>query len=311
MVDYVDHTTKSEWSIPESMRRVDHTQCPGITGEIQLKPKAFGKIQQLMQHFTSSEWLAYLSGKWDGKSDIIVVDDIMVPEQVAGAASVHEVKEAPPHGTIGVIHSHVQMGAFFSGTDMHYINDNHDISIVVSMKTGDTQPSFKSVIRKTVACGVSMIMELPVTLTVVSHESWLKGAIGKVKSYVFKPAPNPSRVRRPYDNSLPWYKRPEQGRLVNPDESLPTDSYTETGYSHLVSKNSYERCVTALAGATSEQLDSVLVTLDSNDLLRTINYLGDLKELTQPQDALFYILDGELERRETIRFVERIPLLGE
>mgnify|MGYP001585221071 CR=1 FL=1 len=290
-MDYVNPITKSEWSIPEAMRRVDHTQCPGIAGEIQLKPKAFGKIQQLMHHFTSSEWLAYLSGRWDGKSDIIVVDDIMVPEQVAGASSVQEVKEAPPHGTIGVIHSHVQMGAFFSGTDTHYINDNHDISIVVSKKTGDTQLSFKSVVRKTVACGASMIMELPVTLAVVSHESWLKGAIEKVKSYVFKPALG-KIGQRDYDylsyKSTPWYKRPQQGLLVGPDDGA----------------SAYKRCVEAITAAPTENLDGVITSLNSNDILQAINYIGELKEATQPQETLMDVLDNELMRREVRVFDE-------
>lgn len=76
----------------------------------------------------STEWLGYLhatqqeDGSWE-------VTGITVPKQEVGAASV------TPKETVqseGVVHSHVGMKAFFSGTDDAYINENHDFSIVVN-----------------------------------------------------------------------------------------------------------------------------------------------------------------------------------
>lgn len=171
---------------------MDHTVCPHTTGTIQLSPKAYSKVLALMSHF-DVEWLAYLVGRVDGET--VRVTDLTVPAQRTTRSTVDEVEEAPPQGTVGVMHSHVKMGAFFSGTDDKYINDNHDVSIVVSWK--DDELVFKSQVRRQVPCGVSMVMVLPVTVVIQDQRTWLQGVIDKVKDVVRLPnvvvgAPSPT-----------------------------------------------------------------------------------------------------------------------
>jgi len=90
------------------------------------------KISILMDLFPTTEWLGYLTGM--NENDIIIVNDILIPTQTASSGSVTNIDFSVPNGIsiIGVIHSHHGIGAFFSGTDNEWINQNHNLSIVVS-----------------------------------------------------------------------------------------------------------------------------------------------------------------------------------
>jgi len=93
------------------------------------------KIKRLQGYYPSLEWLMYLEGSVDHESQSIVVEDLVIPDkQYVTGVNVNSVEYTWAEGRdiIGVIHSHHSMGAFFSGTDDAYINQNHDVSIVVS-----------------------------------------------------------------------------------------------------------------------------------------------------------------------------------
>ena len=116
----------------EFINTCDHMEVPNFLVKFSLK--AHMKIQQLMKHYPHLEWLGYLVGKMDYENGEVIVDDIKIPDQSVSAASVYNVEYEWADGLpiIGVIHSHNTMGAFFSGTDDSYINQNHDVSVVVS-----------------------------------------------------------------------------------------------------------------------------------------------------------------------------------
>ncbi len=106
------------------------------------------KIDILMKKYTNCEWLAYLLGDEDTR----YARDLFVPTQTATSGAVTFVGTKPA-GVIGVIHSHHHMGAFFSGTDDAYINQNNDISIVIAHK------GIKAQVRWVTPCGYKVVCE--------------------------------------------------------------------------------------------------------------------------------------------------------
>lgn len=116
------------------------------------------KIKLLQKSYPSLEWLGYLVGKLDHENTTVFVDDIIVPDQFVTGVNVMDVEYGWNDGLpiIGVIHSHHSMGAFFSGTDDAYINQNHDVSIVVS--TSQRSP-VKGQVRVKAPCGDYVLAE--------------------------------------------------------------------------------------------------------------------------------------------------------
>ena len=155
-----------------------------------IEPLAKVKIDALMGEYKSQEWLAYLLGT---KEDM-VVKDIFVPEQAATAARVDDVECAEFNNlsVIGVIHSHHGMGTGFSHTDNTYINQNHDISLVVA-HTG-----IAGQVRSKVPCGALMITEAKVKLKLnidnFDKEKFLEKAKANIKKpiYTFNKPVQPS-----------------------------------------------------------------------------------------------------------------------
>ncbi len=125
---------------------------------IWIHPLAKRKIDAMMGEYKSIEWLAYLVGKKEERE----VFDIFVPEQDISAASVDNIICAEYNDIIpiGVIHSHHGMGHSFSGTDNEWINQNHDISLVIS-NTG-----IAGQCRLKTDCGAYKIVDVDVKLKV-------------------------------------------------------------------------------------------------------------------------------------------------
>ena len=126
----------------------------------------------------NTEWMAYLIGdkRQDGN---YAVEKLSFPEQVAGGAHVRREPDPsfrPPERTIGVIHSHVGMQAFFSSTDKEHAN--WPVEIVVNRK-GEYEVST----RVQLPCGESMRRSSQVLLLtggqLDSYEATLKEALKK------------------------------------------------------------------------------------------------------------------------------------
>ena len=114
------------------------------------------KIDALMEKYPNIEWLAYLIG--DPENDPYTVTDIFIPKQVVTGTSVTDVicPEFNNLSTIGVIHSHHGMGNGFSGTDHAFVNQNHNISLVIA-KDGIAGQA-----RWTTPCGALKIITVAV-----------------------------------------------------------------------------------------------------------------------------------------------------
>jgi hypothetical protein len=129
---------------------------------IEFSLAAHQKITCLKKSYPSLEWLAYLVGVVNHDEHKVTVEDLVLPDsqQVTGA-SVYNVEYTWPvlpdgKNICGVIHSHHSMGAFFSGTDDAYINQNHDVSIVVATAKGR---EIKSQVRIKTPCDAYVLAE--------------------------------------------------------------------------------------------------------------------------------------------------------
>lgn len=98
----------------------------------------------------NTEWLAYLTGQFviDDKGPRYEIKKMYFPPQVAHASHVDVDDDFSAYlpNTIGAIHSHVQMGVFFSGEDLRH--SNWPVEIVVNGKG-----EYKCMIRHQLECG--------------------------------------------------------------------------------------------------------------------------------------------------------------
>ena len=126
---------------------------------ITIEQLALEKIKKLQAYYPSLEWLMYLEGEVSHEDNTVLVKDLVIPDsQSVTGVNVHDVEYGWNEGRaiIGVIHSHHGMGAFFSGTDDAYINQNHDVSIVVSTSQ---RSQIQSQVRVKAPCGDYVLSE--------------------------------------------------------------------------------------------------------------------------------------------------------
>lgn len=149
-----------------------------------IEPIVKWKIDALMKKYTSREWLGYFFVKVDKPFHII---DMVIPEQVATSARVDDIEfssDQIPEGMKvgGVIHSHHNMGATFSGTDDEFINGNHDISVLVA------HSGMKCRVRINVPCGAKIIKEAKMKLNYIvnfDEEGFLREAEANIKDRTY------------------------------------------------------------------------------------------------------------------------------
>jgi proteasome lid subunit RPN8/RPN11 len=158
---------------------------------ISLKPIVKMKIDALMNKYKNQEWLGY----YIGKPGEYIVYDLVIPEQKASGASVNNVNFSVPEGMsiIGVVHSHHNMFNDFSSTDHEWINQNHNISTVVTHQNSKTQ------VRVKTSCGAFIIV--PGKLKVVydiefDEEKFIKESDNKINP----PTVTPTNVGEDFGN---------------------------------------------------------------------------------------------------------------
>lgn len=117
---------------------------------VSLSTQVIQKINLLMDKMGHLEWLAYLIGEG------FYVKDIVIPKQTVSSGFVDNIHldDYGFYPIIGVLHSHHDMGSFFSGTDDEWINSNHNISIVVTRnKRNKSSLEFGATCRIKTPCG--------------------------------------------------------------------------------------------------------------------------------------------------------------
>lgn len=174
------YSTRTFWET--DMEIIDGCGKVAKDFHIFIMPLAKAKIESLMKEYKSLEWLAYLIGEIDWEKEKAVVRDLYIPEQTISAAAVNNVGPVNME-TVGVIHSHHSMGAFFSGTDDDYINQNNDISIVVA------HDGMKAQVRAKTPCGAYAIVDASVSIDLginFDSDGFIKEIKDKLKRHTYK-----------------------------------------------------------------------------------------------------------------------------
>jgi len=144
------------------------------------------KIAFLLNKFTT-EWACDLIG--EKQEDNFIVEDIYIFEQEASYASVAR-KESPPPRYIGTLHSHGNMGVFFSDTDKEFPNANHLLSGVVAKGNSSGLPfEARFTARIKTPCGKWIkIDNVEITLLLPKEEfNMEEEEIKKIKTPLFSP----------------------------------------------------------------------------------------------------------------------------
>ncbi len=133
-------------------------KCPHIadrdTPKIIVPYEIWHQIMALTKDL-ETEWLGYLGGSLLQDGDWKVTG-ITVPKQEVTSTTVKPTDTIPAEG---VVHSHVNMACFFSGTDDSYLNENHGFSIVVNQREDN-----KAVMRIELPCGALSIIDADVVI---------------------------------------------------------------------------------------------------------------------------------------------------
>ncbi len=96
--------------------------------------EADNKARGITSEVHEYEWLGYLIGKYNEKTDTFTVTDIFVPEQVVSAGSVDVTGDWGKDDVIGTIHLHPDKAApSFSPIDDNYIGGNHPMMVVTNL----------------------------------------------------------------------------------------------------------------------------------------------------------------------------------
>lgn len=108
--------------------------CPharGTQGVIKMSSDVIAQLAGAV--WDKDEWLCFLIGSRQESGLLVNVDEVQVPYlQDRDTASCSFDKCAIPKGTVGVLHSHNKMRAFFSNTDYQKFNVKFGLSIVIA-----------------------------------------------------------------------------------------------------------------------------------------------------------------------------------
>ena len=142
--------------------------------------RVHGKIESLTEEMGSEEWLAYLIGK--KFDDGFYIQDLRVPKQSVGAATVEVDEPDNSPDVIGTVHSHHNMGSFHSGTDNEYLVGNHELTLVYS-----NSGKYACKVRMALPCGhyyakeTEVIIDYPV---IKGLEKWIASAKENIRRIV-------------------------------------------------------------------------------------------------------------------------------
>lgn len=154
--------------------------CPheNMTANLEINGNAVLKLRYLQDKFKDVEFLVYGNARKIDNLDYLI-DDIVIPEQVVGAASVDNIKIEGNYNT--VIHKHPGNVIGFSSIDEEYVNANHDFSIIIG---NDTKlSSIKGIASIQIDCGRYMKAKLDIDVVIPGSkdEEFIKSAKDKVK----------------------------------------------------------------------------------------------------------------------------------
>lgn len=141
--------------------------CPitrGSRGVVRIEPRVLAELAGALEDERGMEWAVWLHGSKSEDGLEVAVTEISVPPQERTSGDVDvadgdgEVKQ--PRDCMGVLHSHHEMGAWMSGTDVTKLNPRYALSIVISSNIVDDESawlgfSYKAEGKVKLPCGGS------------------------------------------------------------------------------------------------------------------------------------------------------------
>lgn len=139
------------------------------------------------------EWQMFLIGEVDG--DLYSVTSYFIPKQVVTASSVEDEDNLPvswykENNVIGTLHSHGNMGVFFSGTD-DTNNQNSPVACHVVVNNAD---DYVACVRKKLPCGMEAFVKCDVSIEVPESQRTVVEGIDKIKKYTYPSTFNTNQV---------------------------------------------------------------------------------------------------------------------
>jgi len=186
-------TTMASWDAPENdwdtgtsaKEAKDCSFCGERKVTIQLTPKVLGVVRKLCEDI-KVEWQMLLRGTVT--DDLVLVNDYYIPHQEVGSASVTNLDcidktRIDELGIVATIHSHAEMGVFFSSTDEQYTNSSLIKYHIVCNNAGE----FKATGRINLPCGMMKYLDARVTPSYTMAQK-VKGfeKIKKQEPYVYQ-----------------------------------------------------------------------------------------------------------------------------
>lgn len=162
------------------------SECPhkNMRAKIELNGDAVLKLRYLQDKFKDVEFLVYGNArKLDNLSYLL--EDIVVPEQIVGVASVNNISIIGTYNT--VIHKHPGNSTGFSSTDEEFVNANHDFSIVIGNDSKLNRINGMATIQ--VECGRYMKAKLDIDVVIPrSKDAEFAKSTEKIKVAISGPA---------------------------------------------------------------------------------------------------------------------------
>ncbi len=168
----------NKYVIDSGKEIISHCPFENMRVKLELNGDAVLKLRYLQEKFKDVEFLVYGNARKVGDL-CYILDDIVVPEQVVGGASVDDIKALGNYNT--VVHKHPGNATGFSGTDEQYINSNHDFSVVIGEDSKLNHTNGVASIK--IDCGRYMKAKLEIDVVIPSSkdEAFIKSAGNNIK----------------------------------------------------------------------------------------------------------------------------------
>lgn len=161
-------SSKNVWRRESSVIRKCENPDVKNAVSIAIPEEVWDKVMSMMRLQGSDEWFCYFVGeeRHDNDEVVFAVEDILIPDQIAGMASV-DVTKQPDVLTLGALHSHGSGGITHSQIDDKSVDANNRFSIVAN--TAGKALAF-AVVK--VPCGHLAMVEADVYVPTTPADEW-------------------------------------------------------------------------------------------------------------------------------------------
>lgn len=148
-MDYLSNFQFQHYPLPPEDENIWETNLEEIYAcgatqkpRVAIKDNVLIKILFFLNKYPDLEWAGDLIGEFITNENLYKITDFIIFEQEVTGASVHR-KETISSKTIGLIHSHNKMKAYFSAKDDSDSNPNHNVAICVAHSKEENHIGFE------------------------------------------------------------------------------------------------------------------------------------------------------------------------